>query len=202
MNRTKIMFSLLLTASFCTPALASPACLLPGDAQDFNIIGLKSTLMVDALTCGLNKNYDSFMIKFQPKILDAQHQMDSYFARAGGLSGQSMEDEFTTQLANSESDAAAAQGAAFCNQATSQFAQAAALGGTPDLVSYALKQNLAAPPGTPSQCPGTPPLTVASAAPPTPKPKPAAKPAARLAATHKPHPAAPPPPPYMVAQTI
>lgn len=208
MRRTRIIFSLAIFSNFvtsaCLPAFAAPACLQPGEAQGFSIIGLKSALMVDALTCNLGQNYDSFMIKFQPQILDAQHQMDGYFERAGGLAGQALEDQFTTQLANGESDAAAGQGAGFCGQAAKQFAAVAGLGGTMDLLSYAVQLKLASPPGAPGLCPAAPPVVVASA--PPPKPGLAApKPTVRVAAVHKPHhaaPVTPPPSPYMVAQTI
>ncbi len=207
MRCAQIIFSLVfagnLISTAWSPAIAAPACLQPGEVHGFNIIGLKSALMVGALSCDMEKNYDGFMVKFQPQILEAQQQMDHYFVRAGGLAGQALEDQFTTQLANSESDAAAAQGAAFCGQAAKQFATAAGLGGTLDLISYAVKLNLAAPPGAPAQCPAAPPVVVASAAPP--KPRTVAPKLPRLAAAHKPHPAAPsapPPSPFMVAQTI
>ncbi len=199
-------------ASVCSPAVAGPVCVGAGESQSFNIIGLKSTLMVDALSCGMNQNYDSFMVKFQPQILQAQHQMDDYFVRAGGLAGQSLEDGFTTQLANSESDAAAAQGAGFCGQAAKQFAAVAGLGGSIDLVGYAVKLSLANPP-TAAQCPAAPfvpappPVVIAELA------QPAAVAAAHpklvkhkhapteMAAAPK-HPNTPPPSPYMLAQTI
>ena len=205
MRHARILFSLIFAGNFITaawtPAFAAAACLQPGEAQGFNIIGLKSVLMVDALSCDMGKNYDGFMVKFQPQILAAQHQMDAYFERAGGLAGQGLEDQFTTQLANSESDTAAAQGAAYCGQAAKQFTAVSGLGSTMDLLSYAVRLNLAAPPGTPGICPAAPPLVVASAAPPKPRAA-APKPASRVAALHKPHPATPPPSPYMVAQTI
>ncbi|MDR3505821.1 MAG: hypothetical protein P4L52_06215 [Acidocella sp.] len=90
--------------------------------QAFNVIGLKSALMVAALTCGEQDKYDTFMRSFQPHVLDAQHQMDAYFRKASGrASGQRVEDNYVTQLANNQTIAGMAQGAAFCLNNTAEF---------------------------------------------------------------------------------
>ena len=70
--------------------------------QAFNIIGLKSALMVAALSCNQQQRYDAFMTQFQPHILTEQHVMDAYFRRMG-RSGQTNEDTFVTLLANDQS---------------------------------------------------------------------------------------------------
>ena len=90
--------------------------------QAFNVVGLKSALMVAALSCGERDQYDAFMISFQPHILAAQHVMDAYFRKASGpYSGQKMEDSFVTQLANNQSDTGMAQGARFCLNNAAEF---------------------------------------------------------------------------------
>ena len=74
--------------------------------QAFNVVGLKSALMVAALSCNEQDKYDAFMTSFHPHILAAQHTMDAYFHKASGpYSGQKMEDNFVTLLANNQSDA-------------------------------------------------------------------------------------------------
>ena len=212
MRRTRIVIALLFSSNFTMPlaAQAAPAaaCLRHSDAQAFNLIGLKSTLMVAALSCGMAKNYDLFMTRFQPQVLNAQHLMDDYFIRAGGLAGVQMEDGFVTQLANSESDAAAEQGSGFCGQAGEQFAQVAALGGSMDLISLASNLNLASPPAGSGLCPASappPPVVVADAAAPTPahRPHPAPHREPRILVAQKQRPApAPVASPYLMAQTI
>jgi hypothetical protein len=205
MRRTPIVIALLFANNFAVPALAAPACLQPGEAQAFNIIGLKSNLMVDALSCGMAKNYDLFMTKFQPQVLDAQHLMDNYFVRQGGLAGAAMEDSFVTQLANSESGAAAQKGSVFCGQAAKQFAQVGALGGTMDLVSMAVSLKLAAPPAGSGICPAAPPVVVASAAQPAvqaPRPRLVPHKVPHVMVAQKPRAPAPAVSPYMMAQTI
>ncbi len=161
MRRVKTILAAMLYIQFAPAALAEPApCLQPGEAQGFSIIGLKSTLMVDALTCNMNSEYNSFMTRFQPQILDAQHLMDGYFERMDGLAGQAREDEFTTQLANMES-AAASQNARFCGQAVKQFNLVMALNGTMDMVHYAASLPSVPPPNT-NSCPATPALPPAA----------------------------------------
>ncbi len=95
--------------------------------QAFNIIGLKSALMVGALTCGQQNSYDSFMMKFQPHILAEQHVMDGYFHRIDGYAGQHKEDSFVTELANNQSVDGIAQGSLFCLNNGAEFSAVMAL---------------------------------------------------------------------------
>lgn len=90
--------------------------------QAFNVVGLKSALMVAALTCSQQDQYDAFMHSFQPYVLEAQHTVDAYFHKASGrYSGQKMEDTFITLLANNQSVAGIAQGQVFCLNNQAEF---------------------------------------------------------------------------------
>jgi len=89
--------------------------------QAFNVIGLKSALMVGALSCDMQGKYDAFMTEFQPHILEEQHVMDAYFRRIGGHYGQSREDTFVTLLANNQSVTGIAQGKIFCLNNDAEF---------------------------------------------------------------------------------
>lgn len=96
--------------------------------QAFNIVGLKSALMVAALTCDEQPQYDSFMTNFQPHVLQEQHEVDAYFYKASGpYSGQKMEDTFITLLANNQSVAGIAQGQVFCVNNGAEFKAVLAL---------------------------------------------------------------------------
>jgi hypothetical protein len=99
--------------------------------QAFNVIALKSALMVAALSCDQQDKYDSFMTRFHSHILTEQHVMDSYFRRASGYSGQSREDSFVTLLANNQSVAGIAEGQVFCLNNDAEFNAVLALQ-TPD----------------------------------------------------------------------
>jgi len=86
--------------------------------QAFNVIGLKSALMVGALTCGQQDQYDAFMTAFQPHILDEQHMMDAYFRRIGG---QAKEDDYVTLLANNQSVSGLGEGNIYCLNSAAEF---------------------------------------------------------------------------------
>jgi hypothetical protein len=113
--------------------------------QAFNVIGLKSALMVGALSCNQQDQYDAFMNAFQPHILDDQHVMDNYFRKIGGHYGQSKEDNFVTLLANNQSVTGIAQGAVFCLNNTAEFQQVLTLKSASELDNFVTDQ---APPDT------------------------------------------------------
>lgn len=96
--------------------------------QAFNVVSLKSALMVAALSCNEQDQYDAFMHQFQPHVLAAQHKMDAYFYKASGpYSGQKMEDSFITLLANNQSVAGLNQGQIFCLNNAAEFKAVLAL---------------------------------------------------------------------------
>jgi hypothetical protein len=99
--------------------------------QAFNVIGLKSALMVGALSCEQQDRYDAFMNQFKPHILEEQHMMDAYFHKTGGRAGQTREDQFVTLLANNQSVSGIAEGSTFCLNNTAEFNAVMALH-TPD----------------------------------------------------------------------
>jgi hypothetical protein len=109
--------------------------------QAFNVVGLKSALMVAALSCNQQDKYDTFMTTFQPHILAAQHTMDAYFHKASGpYSGQKMEDTFVTLLANNQSDVGIAEGSIFCLNSTAEFDAVLALKTPSDLDHFVTDQ--------------------------------------------------------------
>ncbi len=104
--------------------------------QAFNVIALKSALMVAALTCGQQDQYDKFMNNFQPHVLAEQHVMDAYFKRGGGYYGQAKEDDFVTLLANNQSVGGIGQGAVFCLNNSAEFKAVLALKSPADLDNF------------------------------------------------------------------
>ncbi|MDE8344918.1 MAG: hypothetical protein POH28_01905 [Acidocella sp.] len=89
--------------------------------QAFNVIALKSALMVGALSCNQQSRYDAFMNEFQPHILADQHVMDAYFHRIDGYAGQAREDDFVTLLANNQSVSGISEGNVFCLNNDAEF---------------------------------------------------------------------------------
>ncbi|OYV33404.1 MAG: hypothetical protein B7Z80_24145 [Rhodospirillales bacterium 20-64-7] len=104
----------------------------------FNVIGLKSALMVGALSCGQQNQYDTFMRAFQPHILADQHMMDAYFRRIGG---QTKEDQFVTLLANNQSVGGLEQGKIFCLNNEAEFERVASFKTPEELDSFVTDQS-------------------------------------------------------------
>ncbi|MDE8342786.1 MAG: hypothetical protein POG24_03095 [Acidocella sp.] len=104
----------------------------------FNVIGLKSALMVGALSCGQQNQYDAFMRAFQPHILADQHVMDAYFRRIGG---QTKEDQFVTLLANNQSVGGLDQGKIFCLNNEAEFERVASFKTPDELDSFVTDQS-------------------------------------------------------------
>ena len=140
----RLMMSLLLATSYGNAAMAS-GCMRATEQQAFNVIGLKSSLMVAALSCSQRDQYDTFMTEFQPHILAEQHVMDGYFRRTGGHYGQAREDDYVTLLANSQSEAGITQGAVTCKNDTQIFQQVLALKTITDLDQFATANPTAQP---------------------------------------------------------
>ncbi len=117
--------------------------------QAFNVISLKSALMVAALSCADQPKYDAFMTRFQPHVLAAQHVMDAYFHKASGpMSGQQMEDNFITLLANNQSISGIGQGRIFCLNSQAEYVAVSALKSPDELDRFVTDQPPGALPGS------------------------------------------------------
>ena len=144
---------------------SAKACAQPAEARALAAIALKSELMVGALTCGRDKQYDRFMNLFLPYIQAQQQVMDGYFERGFGLAGQMAEDDYVTAMANGLSEASHAPGSDFCAQNSDLFLQVLTLTDADDLTGFIAANPLPVPDTTPL-CP----LTLgASAGHPTPR---------------------------------
>jgi hypothetical protein len=136
-------------------------CVQPAEARAFSAITLKTELMVGALSCGRDQQYNRYMSLFLPYIQSQQQVVDAYFERRFGLAGQTAEDSYITELANEMSAASLAQGAGYCDENSNLFLQVLALDDGSALADFIA----ADPPKQPAEAPL---CTVASTAPPPP----------------------------------
>ncbi len=127
----------LIAASLFTTHIAAAQCVRPADTTAFEVTGLKTRLMVTALTCGANEKYDAFIVKYRPELQTEDRALNSYFNRVHGRAGTKQRDDYVTQLANAESTAGTRQGSLFCNQNLPIFEEVMALRGTTELPAYA-----------------------------------------------------------------
>ena len=139
-------------------AMAAQQCPNATDQQAFELTALKTALMVVATTCGDRAQYNSFIRRYQPNLVETDHSLTSYFKAHYGSSGQSEHDRYATDLANSQSRFGLAQGTDFCARNATLFTEVMALPSPTDLPTYAAGKDLI--PASIGACPG---MTVASA---------------------------------------
>jgi hypothetical protein len=132
-----------------TSGASAKTCAQPAEARALAVITLKSELMVGALTCGRDKQYDRFMNLFLPYIQAQQQVMDGYFERGFGLAGQMAEDDYVTAMANGLSEASHAPGSDFCARNGDVFLQVLTLTDPDDLTSFIAANPLPQPDATP-----------------------------------------------------
>ena len=141
------------------PALADQ-CARPTEKTAFNVAGLKSQLMVTALSCQSDAalasmdKYNAFVVRYRTDLVGQERALASYFQRAYGRSGQKQHDDYITQLANSQSDAGIKSGSFFCKQNMGLFDEVMALKSGSELPSYAgTKSVIIAQPISLTDCP-------------------------------------------------
>jgi hypothetical protein len=125
------------SASQCAPERA--------DTEAFNVTGLKSELMVTALSCNEQDRYNAFIAKFHPDLIAEESVLNRYFSRAFGRGAQKAHDDYITQLANVQADKGLQAGVAFCQQRMSMFDEVSALDNASDLDGYAHGKEIVQP---------------------------------------------------------
>ncbi len=127
------------------------------DQQAFEVSGLKSELMVTALSCHEQDKYNAFVAKFHPDLIAEESVLNSYFSRAYGRGAQTAHDDYITQLANVQAEGGLKAGVAFCEQHQSMFDEVSALDNAHDLSGYAEGKDIVQPASfTTCSAPSTP----------------------------------------------
>jgi hypothetical protein len=142
-----VMFSGLLAAGLlCTGIASAQPCAKPADVSAFDIAGLKSKLMVTALTCNQQERYNEFVQRFRSDLMTHDRALHAYFARAfGGGRAVREHDDYITNLANTQSQSGIRQGTLFCQQTVGIFNEVMALQKGADLPVYAASKALPQP---------------------------------------------------------
>ena len=126
-------------------AWSASSCGMSPARQAFDVEGLKSELMVTALSCGAQDRYNAFIGKFRSDLTDQERALKNYFASSYGRSAQKEHDNYITQLANVQSERGLQAGTSFCEQRVSMFDEVAALDNGSDLGSYAEAKDIVQP---------------------------------------------------------
>src|SRR3954451_12614264 len=141
----RMLFSSLVAAGLLTSQLASAQCVRPADHAALDVAGLKTQLMVTALTCNADDRYNAFINKYKSLLNSEEKTAGGYFSRAYGRAGRSRQDDYMTNLAHSKSHTGLAQGNRFCDHNLGVFDEVMALKNSQELEEYAAGRSTAAP---------------------------------------------------------
>jgi hypothetical protein len=130
---------------------ASARCASPSDETIFELQGLKSALVVLALSCRLDERYNGFVHRYISTLGQDEKDFSAYFRRTFGNAGQREQDNYITLLANADAAELGRQGTDYCGRNTVMFDEVMALRTDADLVPYAAGKDLM--PDTAPACP-------------------------------------------------
>lgn len=127
MSPIRTVMTGLLAASLATPALASgQSCATPEERSALDIRALQSQLMVVALTCQQEEQYNRFVTQHRGVLGNVYGQVQRHFRRVYGGAGQRRLDEYITNTANGHSQVGISQGSLFCQNQAGLFPAALA----------------------------------------------------------------------------
>ena len=142
----RLVFSSVLAAGLLISQMASAQnCTRPADKTAFDVAGLKSQLMVTAITCEATERYNTFIARYRPDLVAAEKVLTAYFVRNFGKKAQAEHDDYITALANSQSQNGLKAGSAFCEHNVSMFDDVMKLRGGTELSDFATGKDLVQP---------------------------------------------------------
>ncbi|HTW27141.1 MAG TPA: hypothetical protein VME92_08445 [Acetobacteraceae bacterium] len=121
---------------------AAPRCENPQNEASFDVLALRSELMVLATACNDSSGYNEFVNRYKPELADNEHEISAYFSRTYGRRGQQMHDAYVTNLANSQADGLQTMGTDFCPHTRLIVDEVMALPSATDLSAYAAGKDL------------------------------------------------------------
>ncbi|MBU8539818.1 hypothetical protein [Falsiroseomonas tokyonensis] len=142
-------FSVRLLLAGAAVAIGGPAiaqsCVQSSERTAFELRALQSQLMVAAITCQRDNDYNAFVRKFQGDLGGAYNTIRTHFRRTQGAQGQRALDGYITTLANEQSQDGIRQGSRFCSNITPLFQVALAQPNASSLVDISLERNVLNP---------------------------------------------------------
>ena len=141
----RLLLTSLVAAGLMTSPLSAAECLRSNDVTALDVTGLKTQLMVTALTCKANDRYNAFIQKYQPELVREDKSLSAYFSRSFGRSAVKQKDDYITRLANSQSQLGLKSGTLFCDRNLGTFDEVMALRAKDALPDYAAGRTVAQP---------------------------------------------------------
>jgi len=118
------------------PAVAQQ-CLRPPERAAFDAAGLKTQLMIVALTCDVRERYNAFINRFRGELATHERALQGYFNRSFGGRGQQQHDDYITSLANNQSQSGLRDGTLFCQRHVALFDEVLGLPNGATLTNFA-----------------------------------------------------------------
>ncbi len=132
-----VVSSLLAVGLLSSQMAAAQNCARPADKTAFDVAGLKTQLMVTAITCEASERYNGFVTRYRSDLVAQEKVLTAYFNRNFGRQAQAQHDEYITSLANAQSHSGLAAGASFCQQNMAAFDDVMKLHGGVELADFA-----------------------------------------------------------------
>lgn len=137
---------LVMTGLLSSPVFAATEnCTHSPTHEAFNIQGLKSELMVTALSCNAQEQYNTFISQFRPILSTEESKLKSYFRSTYKARAQREQDDYITQLANVQSSQGLKSGSIFCLQRMDMFAEVKHLKTAEELSQYVEAKDILQP---------------------------------------------------------
>ena len=131
-------------AASAGPVNAAPACASVADQSAYEVLSLRTQMILLATKCGRDQDYNkNFIVRFQPELQANERTVLAYFRRIYGGAGQGRKDSFSTELVNVMSQQANTQGGDFCPRAGLIINEMIALRSMAELTPYAAVKDLA-----------------------------------------------------------
>lgn len=141
-------------AALIGPGAAIAACLQPAEKTAFDVRALQSQLMVVALTCQQQDDYNNFVRRHMNELNSAQRGVTSYHRRVHGAQHQRQLDLYITNLANSQMQAGITRGSFFCREQAPLFQMAMQASTTAELANLTVSRQIPQPLGA-DACPAS-----------------------------------------------
>ncbi|QHI95147.1 hypothetical protein GT348_01560 [Aristophania vespae] len=145
-SRLAAIITLVGSFAASSPTQAAVACHPPKDVHAaFNVVGLKSELMVTALSCQAQDRYNEFVTHFKSDLNNSEKRLERYFKATYGRRARQQHDAYITQLADVQSLGGLKSGTVFCDQRVPMFNEINALDNADDLAHYAEAKDIVQP---------------------------------------------------------
>jgi hypothetical protein len=108
----------------------------------FDVRALQSQLMVAALTCGRQDDYNTFVQRHQQGLMSAYQEVTSHFRRLhGAAAGEQQRDQYVTELANAQSQESNRQRSSFCGNTGPLFQRVLTLRDAGEIARFSASRN-------------------------------------------------------------